>query len=77
MEDIITTKDKHGIKLEEYEGVYSLTACYNGYTQWGKQKVNKTDYSEKDRPIRVVLGDKDQAVKALLDIVNKIEEAPF
>jgi hypothetical protein len=76
MSEIINTGGEHGVKLEEYQGIYSLTACYKGYSQWGKQKISKTEYSDKDRPVKVVLGNKETAVKALTELLNAIS-IPF
>jgi hypothetical protein len=83
--DIITTKGKEGVKLQEYKGVYSLISCYNNYAQWGKIKVSKEEYSEKDRPVKVTLGDKETAIKTLEHVIHylrgaapaKEDEVPF
>jgi hypothetical protein len=72
MSEIITTDGKNGVKLEEYNGVYSISACYNGYVQWGKMKVSKTDYADKDRPVKVVLGNKETAAQVLRELLTAI-----
>ena len=56
MSDIIEVTEKEGVIIEEYDGKFSLIACYNGYKQWGKYRVSKDSYSLKDRPIKVTLG---------------------
>lgn len=85
----IRTLGKHGIELNEYKGELSLIATYeatNGthYAQWGKQKIGKDKYSDKDRPVKVILGDKNTATGVLVAILKAItdkdyapQEAPF
>lgn len=82
MSDAIRTVGKHGFFLEEYKGEYSLTAAYeatngNYYKTWGKAKTGKDSYSDKDRPFKVVLGDKKTAAAALRKVLDEIEDAPF
>jgi len=83
MSEIIETGEKTGVKLEEYKGVYSLTATNNGYQTWAKFKKNKTEYMEKDWPVKVILGDKQSALAALTLLIGEIsgskdtEPVPF
>jgi hypothetical protein len=73
----LKTSGKNGILLEEYNGEYGLTATYEGkdgkdWAQWGKAKISKDSYSDKDRPIKVVLGDKATAIDCLTKIINAL-----
>jgi len=91
MSKIIKTLGKHGFEINEYKGEFSLIATYeagNGtdYQVWGKPKVSKTEYADKDRPFKIVLGDKAGVEKACLEILKEImgvdyvksgEGAPF
>lgn len=78
MSDVIRTLGKNGIELTEYKGEFALVATYeaaNGthYQQWGKPKIGKDSYSEKDRPIKVVLGDRKGALAVLHMIIKQLE----
>ena len=86
----IVTLGKHGVELNEFKGELSLIATYeaaNGthYQQWGKTKIGKDKYSDKDRPVKIILGDKKMAIANLLTILKEIsgldyapkEDAPF
>lgn len=80
--DAIRTVGKNGFFLDEYKGEYSLVAAYeatNGtyYKTWGKAKVGKDSYSDKDRPFKVTLGDKKTAAAALRQVLVELEDAPF
>ena len=80
---IIKTGEKTGVKVREYQGNYSLQACYNEYVNWCKPKTGKESYAEKDRPIEVSLGDKETALKVLKQVYAEIagsaleEDVPF
>ena len=84
MEPIRTT-EKDFIELNEYNGVFSLIACREDqagkvWQEWGKKKFGKTGYSEKDLPIKVVLGNRSQAVttlEMLLNALDKQDDVPF
>lgn len=82
--EAIRTIGKHGFFLDEYKNEYSLTAAYeasNGtfYRKWGKEKVGKDAYSDKDRPLKIILGDKKTAVAVLQKVIAELagEETPF
>ena len=84
LDEAIRTIGKHGFFVDEYKGEYSLTAAYeatNGtfYRKWAKEKVGKDAYSDKDRPVKVILGDKKTAVAVLQKVIAELgdEEAPF
>jgi hypothetical protein len=76
--DAIRTVGKIGVSLNEYKGEYSIVSMREGsdgqwWQAWGKEKVSKTDYAEKDRPIKVLLGDKKTAIGTLKTIINQLE----
>jgi hypothetical protein len=77
MADIIPTSDKDGVKLEEYNNVYSLVSYRNEYEQWAKYRVGKDKYADKDWPVKVSLGDRETAVRALKEIIAQVEDVPF
>lgn len=74
--DEIKTSGKHGVKLEEYKGEYQVVAYYDGFSQWAKFRVGKTIYTEKDRPVKIQLGNKETAIKVLQRLINEID-VPF
>lgn len=85
MEPIRTTKYDF-IELSAYQGVYSLIASREGqdgnvYQQWGKMRIGKNKYADKDWPVKVTLGDQKTAVAVLKQIINQIElggeDVPF
>jgi len=82
MDEAIKTLGKHGFYLDEYKGEWSLIAAYEGqdgklYKTWGKAKMGKTAYSDKDRPFKVILGDKKMAVAALQRAIEELSDTPF
>lgn len=73
----IRTIGKNGVELTEYKSEYGLTACYEGkdgkfYQQWGKVKVGKDVYSDKDRPVKVILGDRGTAIATLNMLISEL-----
>ncbi len=75
MKDVIPVNDYDGIKLDEYNGKYSLLFCRvkkdGSYeSQWAKYSKRKGDYQDKDWPIKVPLGDKKTAIGALEMILS-------
>lgn len=77
--DQIRTRDKDFIELSAWQGTYSIIACREGqdgnvYQEWGKKRIGKTSYSDKDAPFKVVLGDAKTAVAVLKQIIKQIEE---
>ena len=74
----IQTTEYDGIKIEEYNGVFSLTAQRvkddNFYPVWAKYKKNKTEYQGKDWPVKVILGDKEKAKTVLLNMLAELGE---
>lgn len=82
MADSIRTTGKNGIEVSEYKGEFSLTATYEGkdgkmWQQWGKVRVGKDSYSEKDRPFKCILGDKTTAEAVLLTALKEITGATW
>jgi hypothetical protein len=71
----LSTIGKSGLELDEYNGEYSLTALYQGkngqmYQKWGKEKIGKgadgeSKYADKDRPFKIVLGDRHRSIDVL------------
>lgn len=77
MADAIRTIGKNGVELTEYNGEYGLTATIEGkdgknWQQWGKVRVGKDAYSDKDRPIKVILGPKETAVATCVMILKEL-----
>jgi len=68
----IQVSDKESIDLSEYNGTYELISKYGEYQNWAKYRIGKGTYSEKDRPVKVTLGDKGTAVATLLAILERI-----
>ncbi len=73
----IKTLGKNGLEINEYKREFSLIATYEGkdgkfYQQWGKAKIGKDSYGEKDRPFKIVLGDKLDAERVLLKVLREI-----
>ena len=80
--DTIRTMGKNGVELVEYKGEYSLIASYEGtggkfWQKWGKERVGKDSYSDKDRPIKCVLGDKTTAAATCLLILQELTGATW
>lgn len=77
MSEAIRTGKTSGVKLEVYQGIYSLSAQNenNGkfWAQWAKYKKNKTDYFEKDFPVKAILGDKETAKGVLRMLFKEID----
>lgn len=76
--ETIRTTGKNGVELTEYNGDYGLTATLEGrdgkfWQQWGKVRVGKDSYSDKDRPIKVVLGDRATAIGVLRTLLAELE----
>lgn len=79
---IFEIDEKKSIKIEEYNGNYSLTAVYNGRPSWAKYQTGYDKYSEKASPVKVDLGNKATAILTLTAIANWIsggnkDDAPF
>jgi hypothetical protein len=78
---IIKTKDKHGFEIVEYNGEYSLIATYENqgkdWQKWGRERVAKGKYDEKERPFKITLGDKKMAVAALQKVIEELSDTPF
>ena len=72
------TTEYDGIRLSEYNGTYSIEALRakddNFYQVWAKYKKNKEEYQVKDWPIKVILGNKEQAKTTLLKLIAELGE---
>jgi hypothetical protein len=68
----VQVTDKDSIDLSEYNGTYELISKYGEYQNWAKYRIGKDKYSEKDRPVKVTLGDKSTAVATLLAILERL-----
>jgi hypothetical protein len=60
MGEVIKTIGKHGFEVVTYNGEISFVATYEGsagkdWQKWGKERVSKDKYSDKDRPFKIVL----------------------
>jgi hypothetical protein len=81
MSDVISTGEKSGVKVEEYKGIYSLSAQQenNGkfWAQWAKYRKGKDGYQDKDWPIKVTLGDKETAAATLKMVYAEIMGVPI
>jgi hypothetical protein len=74
---IIKTSGKNGIEISEFKGEISLIATLEGsggkdWQKWGKERIGKDSYSEKDRPFKIVLGDKAAAMAVLQKILKEL-----
>ncbi len=80
MTEAIRTIGKYGIELTEYKGEFGLTACYEGqdgkfWQSWGRMRIGKDKYSEKDRPVKVILGDRATAIAVLETVIAELSGA--
>lgn len=81
----ISITDKIGIELEEYNNKFALASTYTGSDgvgrkEWCKKQMGRDKYADKASPIKVFLGDRETAIKALKDILEAIggaQEVPF
>ena len=77
MSEAIKTLGKNGLEINVYKEDFSLIATCerkdgNRYQQWGKAKIGKDLYSDKDRPFKIILGDKLDAERVLLEVLHQI-----
>jgi hypothetical protein len=87
MNDYIEVGKDKAVKLEEYNGVYSLSQHrnYNGKWYWQevKMKIGKDSIADKFTPQKVLLGDKETALNVLKQIYAEIagsaleDDTPF
>lgn len=78
MTDFIEIGKDRAIKLEEYQGAYSITQHRKYNEKWYWQAVRtikgKSDVSEKDSPAKVQLGDRETAMRALNAMLDSLEK---
>jgi len=88
MGEFIKTNQEYGrgVQLDEYNGVFSLIAAREGtdgkiYKEWAFPQDKDRRPRDKAIPVKVDLGDKDQAIEALLVFLRELGwaggEAPF
>jgi len=74
MDEIIKTGEKTAIKVEEYKGVISLSSQREGngkyWGEWAKYRKGKDAYQEKDWPVKVTLGKKEDLPEVLRQIAS-------
>ena len=72
----IKTTDFDGVKLSVYKDKYSIEALKPGedkfYPVWAKYQKGRDEFQEKSWPVKVVLGDKETAVKALKEMLKEL-----
>jgi len=78
-----------GILLEEYNENFSLYAAQKSndgpiYKRWGRVKIGKDKYTEKDVPIQIRLGNQNEAIEKLKFFLEQLnapvgeqEDIPF
>jgi len=76
---IITDEQwNQGIHLDEYNGTFSLISAKQKedgrvFDDWCKVRKGQDAYTEKDLPMGVRLGDKEQAVEVLKQFIKALE----
>lgn len=75
--DQIRTNGKSFIELEEYKGVYSLAACYEGNDgevrkEWACKQIGRDRHAEKDTPVKVTIGDRATAIAVCCKILKEL-----
>jgi len=83
----IKTTEYDGVELVEYQGKYSIEALRTKdekfYPVWAKYQKGRDEFQEKSWPVKIVLGDRETAIKALkmmldaLETPQQTEDAPF
>lgn len=71
----IKTGDKTGVEIEEYQGRYALASLYIGtdgkmYKEWAYRQYGKDKVADKATPIKVSLGDKQQAIDVCREMLK-------
>lgn len=71
------TDDFNGVRLTEYQGKYSIEALRHKdgkfYPVWARYQKGKDELQEKSWPVKVVLGDKETAIKTLIAMLDELE----
>lgn len=79
MEDkfILEVGEHEAVELLEYKGVFELISCriVNGkyYPRWAKYKTGFTSYRETPLPVKVLLGNKEQAILFCKAVLEQLE----
>jgi hypothetical protein len=78
MSEAIRTGGKDGIRLDEYNGGYSLVSLREGTDgkfreQWATYQLGKDKHAEKDWPVKVPLGsDRETAIGVLRTLLAEL-----
>ena len=72
------TTEYDGIRLREYKGTYSIEALRskddNFYPVWAKYQKGRDEFQDKAWPVKVILGNKEQAKTTLLNMLAELGE---
>ena len=72
----IKTSEFDGVKLTEYKGKFSIEALKPNedkfFPVWAKYQKGRDEFQEKSWPVKVVLGDKETAIKVLKMLLDEI-----
>ena len=74
---VIPTTKFDGVEIAEYMGKYSINAMKivkeQYYPVWAKYQKTKTEFQDKSWPVKVNLGEKEQAIATLKTLIKMIE----
>ena len=72
------TTEYDGIRLSEYNGTYSLEALRTKddkfYPVWARYQKGRDEFQDKAWPVKVILGNKEQAKTTLLKLIAELGE---
>ena len=72
------TTEYDGIRLSEYKGTYSLDALRTKddkfYPVWARYQKGRDEFQDKAWPVKVILGNKEQAKTTLLKLIAELGE---
>ena len=69
--------EKQKCQIQEYKGVFSLVSVWINKNDEVKPNFCKMEFgkgNEKTTAVKITLGEKDQAVEALLSMANEVSE---
>ena len=77
-ETFIRTDGSQGVRVNVYNGKYSLNAAYEGKDgkvnlSWAKKQTGRDQFAEKATPISISLGDKETAKGVLRMLFKEID----
>jgi len=74
---MIPTTPYDAVEINEYMGKYSINALKivkdKTYPVWAKYQKTKNEFQDKSWPVKVNLGEKDQAIATLKTLIKMIE----